>query len=169
MKQKERFLVAGILLMIAALVGFDIFKDTREGVVGWHIFLEGSGAFLALLGLYYLLSGTFTLKRRLQMEIQDFSKFRVEAEAWRAESRKFIEGLSRAIDLQLVKWNLTRAEKEVAFLLLKGLSLKEIAEVRKTSEKTTRVQSTSIYAKSGLAGRSELSAFFLEDLFVPPV
>ena len=53
------------------------------------------------------------------------------------------------------------------FLLLKGLSLKEIADIRHTTEKTARAQSGSIYAKSGLSGRSELAAFFLEDLLVP--
>jgi DNA-binding CsgD family transcriptional regulator len=62
---------------------------------------------------------------------------------------------------------LTVSEKEVAFLLLKGLSLKEIAAIRETSEKTARAQSTAIYEKSGLAGRSELAAFFLEDLLAP--
>ncbi|HOZ25356.1 MAG TPA: hypothetical protein PLI83_11310, partial [Thermomonas sp.] len=44
-----------------------------------------------------------------------------------------------------------------------------IAQARGTSEKTARVQSSAIYAKSGLAGRSELSAFFLEDLLPPRV
>nr|HMN69592.1 helix-turn-helix transcriptional regulator [Bdellovibrionales bacterium] len=68
---------------------------------------------------------------------------------------------------QLTSWKLTISEKEVAFLLLKGLSLKEIAEIRKTSEKTARAQSTAIYEKSGLSGRSELAAFFLEDLLGP--
>jgi hypothetical protein len=38
---------------------------------------------------------------------------------------------------------------------------------RHTSEKTARVQSSAVYAKSGLSGRSELSAFFLEDLLPP--
>jgi len=51
--------------------------------------------------------------------------------------------------------------------LLKGMSLKEIANIRSTAEKTARVHAMSIYAKSGLSGRSELSAFFLEDLLVP--
>ncbi len=76
-------------------------------------------------------------------------------------------GLSSAIDAQLTKWRLTVAEKEVAFLLLKGLSLKEVVSVRGTSEKTARVQTIAVYAKSGLSGRSELSAFFLEDLLLP--
>jgi DNA-binding NarL/FixJ family response regulator len=55
----------------------------------------------------------------------------------------------------------------VAFLLLKGLSLKEVAGVRNTSEKTARVQSMAVYAKAGISGRSELAAFFLEDLLPP--
>ncbi|MBL7688980.1 MAG: hypothetical protein JNJ49_13170 [Bdellovibrionaceae bacterium] len=47
------------------------------------------------------------------------------------------------------------------------MSLKEVAEVRKTSERTARTQSAAIYVKAGLAGRSELAAFFLKDLLLP--
>lgn len=167
MNQRERFVVAGILCVVATLVGFDILTDSREGVVLWHILIEGTIGIIALMGVFYLLSGSFRLRRRLDQEIADFSAFKKEAAAWRAESRKCIDGLSQAIDLQLSKWKLTVAEKEVAFLLLKGLSLKEVADVRNTSEKTARVQSMAIYAKAGISGRSELSAFFLEDLLSP--
>lgn len=52
-------------------------------------------------------------------------------------------------------------------LLLKGLSTKEIAAVRASSERTVREQARSIYSKGGLTGRSALSAFFLEDLLAP--
>ena len=78
-----------------------------------------------------------------------------------------MEGLSVEIDNQLNRWDLTEAEKAVAFLLVKGLSIKEIASVRNTSVKTVRTQTNAIYSKSGLSGRSELSAFFLEDLLLP--
>ncbi len=47
------------------------------------------------------------------------------------------------------------------------MSLKEVAEIRGTVEKTARAQSMSIYSKAGLSGRSELAAFFLEDLLLP--
>ncbi|MGH8595878.1 MAG: LuxR C-terminal-related transcriptional regulator, partial [Gammaproteobacteria bacterium] len=61
----------------------------------------------------------------------------------------------------------TEAEREVALLLLKGLSSKEIAAVRGVSERTVREQSRAIYSKAGLTGRAALSAFFLEDLLAP--
>jgi hypothetical protein len=51
--------------------------------------------------------------------------------------------------------------------LLKGFSHKEIARLRRTSEMTVRQQATAVYQKSGLGGRAELSAFFLDDLLRP--
>lgn len=167
MNQRERLVIAGILIIVAVLVGFDIFTDSREGVILWHVLVESFIGLIAVSGVFYLLRGTFDLRHRLRQEIEDFSAFKKEADAWRADSRKYIDGLAQAIDQQLTKWKLTIAEKEVAFLLLKGLSLKEIADIRKTTEKTARVQSMSIYAKAGISGRSELSAFFLEDLLLP--
>jgi len=55
----------------------------------------------------------------------------------------------------------------VALMLLKGLSHKEIAAQRGTSEGTVRQQALSIYRKTGLSGRSTLAAFFLEGLALP--
>jgi DNA-binding NarL/FixJ family response regulator len=79
-----------------------------------------------------------------------------------------LRGLGEAIDRQFVRWHLTPAEREVGLLLLKGLSHKEAAAARSTSETTIRQQALAIYRKSGLRNRSELSAFFLEDLLLPP-
>lgn len=62
---------------------------------------------------------------------------------------------------------LTQTEEGVGMFMLKGLSLEEVADVRETSERTIREQASAIYRKSGLAGRSTLSAFFLADLLPP--
>ncbi len=167
MNQKERTVIASILAIVAIMVGVDLITDSKEGVVIWHLFTEGSIGVAAIFGIFYVLRDSVKLKHRLQKEINDFSDFKKEADSWRLESRKYLDGLSLAIDQQLTKWKLTVAEKEVAFLLLKGLSLKEIADVRNTAEKTARAQSLAIYTKSGVSGRSELAAFFLEDLLLP--
>lgn len=169
MNSKESGFIAAILSVIIVMVAVDLTTDFREGVRLWHLFVEGTIALAAFVGIFLLMRGSFVLKRSLVQERMTSSQFQAEAEKWRSQSKKCLEGLSQAIDEQLTSWNLTGSEKEVAFLLLKGLSLKEIAQIRKTTEKTARVQSISIYSKAGLAGRSELSAFFLEDLLLPAV
>jgi DNA-binding CsgD family transcriptional regulator len=163
----ERSIIAGVLAAIALLAGIDVAVDLRQGVSAWHVSAEAAAALAACIGVFLLLRGAWRLRRQLDAQGRDFSAFRQEAEAWRAGSKKYLDGLSHSIGLQLDQWQLSAAEKEVAFLLLKGLSLKEIAQARSTSEKTARVQSGAVYAKSGLAGRSDLSAFFLEDLLPP--
>ncbi len=84
---------------------------------------------------------------------------------WRTRSRRLMAGLSQAIEQQFTEWGLTPAEAEIAALMLKGLSLREIGGLRATTETTIRQQAQGIYRKSNLANRAELSAYFLEDLF----
>lgn len=163
----ERAVIAAVLALIALLATVDLIVDIRQGVSAWHVVAEAAVAVVACFGAFRLLHGARDLRKRLESQSRDFSAFRQEAEAWRAESKKYLDGLSHSIGRQLDQWQLSAAEKEVAFLLLKGLSLKEIAIARRTTEKTARVQSGAIYTKAGLTGRSELSAFFLEDLLPP--
>lgn len=89
-----------------------------------------------------------------------------EAEAARAnqERDRNLAGATTYIGCEFEKWTLTEAETEIGWMLLKGLSFKEIANARGTSERTVRQQARSIYAKSGLGNRSDLSAHFLEDI-----
>jgi DNA-binding CsgD family transcriptional regulator len=167
MNQKERSFIILILSIVALMVAIDLLTDSKEGVALWHVLFEGSTGVAALFGIFYFLRDSFRLQHKLADSLNENNQLKKEASEWKTAAHKYIEGLSQSIDLQLTKWNLTSAEKEVALLLLKGLSLKEIAEVRSTTEKTARVQSISIYSKSGLSGRSELAAFFLEDLLQP--
>jgi DNA-binding CsgD family transcriptional regulator len=85
--------------------------------------------------------------------------------AWRTGNAAAIDDLAAAIRDQFAAWALTPAEADIAGLLLKGVSLRDIAALRRTSEATIRQQAQSVYRKSGLAGRRELAAYFLESLF----
>ena len=145
----ERTVIAGVLALIALLAGLDLIVDLRQGVSLWHVLAEARWPSRACFGVFHLLRGVWRLRRRLDAQDRDFVAFRQQAEAWRTGSNKYLQGLSHSIGLQLDQWQLSAAEKEVAFLLLKGLSLKEIAAARGTTEKTARVQSSAIYTKSG--------------------
>jgi DNA-binding NarL/FixJ family response regulator len=87
----------------------------------------------------------------------------LQASQWQYCVEQLQAGLAQEIDDHMTAWKLSAAEKEIGMLLLKGLSLREIAEVRGTSERTVRQQSLAIYSKAAVAGRAELSAFFMED------
>ncbi len=99
--------------------------------------------------------------------LADLRVARVEGAQWRSEMTELLRGLGAAIDAQFDRWGLTDAEREVAMLMLKGLSHREIGAVRDTSERTVRQQAQAIYRKANLSGRTALSAFFLEDLLLP--
>lgn len=94
---------------------------------------------------------------------QDLAWANRQAQQWREANRELIAGLAVQIQKQFDAWQLTPAEAEVGLLMLKGLSLSEIAWLRNASERTIRDQARVVYRKSGVSGRTELSAFFLED------
>ncbi|MCU9848268.1 helix-turn-helix transcriptional regulator [Defluviimonas sp. WL0024] len=94
---------------------------------------------------------------------------RRDSEHWRKTARAHVEGLSRAISTQFRAWELTSAEADVAGLMLKGLSHKEIAALRDSTVATVRQHAASVYRKSNLTNRTQLIAFFLEDLLMPDI
>ncbi len=145
--------------MIAALIAFDLFSDGGQGVSLAHLLIEGGAFTIALLAAVSTLVHYVDIRRSL-------TTARTEASRWRQEHSELIAGLSKAIGLQFKVWDLTAAETEVGYLLLKGFSLRDIAKLRDTSERTVREQARAIYRKAGLTGRAELSAFFLEDLLL---
>lgn len=146
-----------LFALIFVLIGWDVAQDYQEGVGPLHLLVEATVLLAAA-------SGMAMLWRQLATTHSGLAAARAEADAWRRESEALVQGLRAAIEGQLARWQVTPAEAEVALLLLKGLSLREVAAARGTSERTAREQARAIYRKSGLANRSELAAFFLEDL-----
>jgi DNA-binding CsgD family transcriptional regulator len=134
---------------------------------------------LAIDGVSILLTigaavGVALLAQRMQAQhdeklalLRDLEIARAEGDGWRAKVRSHLAGLKNGMDHQFQAWGMTAAEREVGLLILKGLSHKEIASVRATTEATVRQQAQAIYRKAGLPGKTAFSAYFLEDLFTP--
>ncbi len=118
-------------------------------------------------GVVYLINRVNRQQRSQELLLRDLEVARAEGSQWRSDMRELLRGLGDAIDRQFERWGLTAAEREVAMLLLKGLSHKEIAVVRDASVLTVRQQARAVYAKANLSGRAALSAFFLEDMLLP--
>jgi DNA-binding CsgD family transcriptional regulator len=157
-----------IVAGIAMLLGLELIEEPDMGPVDLLLeVVDLLPTVLTSVGVVLL----FRVQARQRDEhlkvIRDLELARAQGQRWRSEARSYLNGLGEAIETQFNRWNLTEAEREVALLLLKGLSLKEIATVRAVSERTVREQSRAVYTKAGLSGRAALSAFFLEDLLAP--
>lgn len=153
---------------VALLLGADIIDDLHHGADLSHVMLEAV-AFLVSAGIFAGYS--IQLTRQILVERKDFTKqlqiLQIERDRWRQQAGQYLAGLSQAIQQQFDTWKLTKSEQEIALLILKGLSHKEIAQIRNTSERTVRQQATCLYAKAKLESKAQLSAFFLEDLMLP--
>lgn len=174
---RERAVAIGLAVVfgaIAALAALDVIADLGEGTAFRHLAIEAAIAVSALAGVVWMgvrLKALLTEARALAAQAKalklHLQATRQEAAQFRQEAKDLIDGLASAIDRQLEKWGLTPSEKDVALLLLKGLSHKEIGALREVSEATVRQQARALYKKAGLAGRHDLAAFFLEDLLGP--
>jgi DNA-binding CsgD family transcriptional regulator len=161
---------AGVAVIggIALFLGLELIEEPDASAFDLFLeLLEIAPIVLTSVGVVLLFRVTRHQRDDQAKLIRELEVARAQGQRWRAEARAHLEGLGHAIDAQFARWNLTEAERDVALLLLKGLSHKEIAAVRATSERTVRAQARSLYAKAELTGRAALSAFFLEDLIAP--
>lgn len=167
-RRKQGFRVVVVLLLGGGLLCAALVDGAAFGVPKLHL-LEAAVVFIAGLGwIAHVLLRSEALHRSSVELGGALISARSALETARSEMSSLSRGLSERVDEQLVDWELTRSEREVAMLLLKGLQLRQIGELRKTSERTARQQAVSIYQKAGLSGRAELSAYFFEDLLVLP-
>lgn len=153
----------------AVVVGgtVDLFLDAPESLVSLHTAFEALIVAVSLGSAVYLARGWYRSQAAVAQLERSLQERRVERDAWRASARGSLEGLAVAIDRQFGAWNLTPTEREVAMMLLKGRGTKQIAADTGRSDRTVRQHAAAVYRKSGLGGRAELSAFFLEGLFLP--
>ena len=157
-----------VLILILAIVvvasGADLVSDLAHGADIEHIVKESAIVAISTVAIAWLLWGL----RRQRLEISSLRQELETANRPQTPPKKYVlearQKLGNVVTQQFSEWTLTGSEIEVGWLLLKGLSLKEIAMVRNTQEKTVRQQASSIYKKAGVSGRHAFSAWFIEDI-----
>ncbi len=162
-ENKDRFLVV-LLALFIVFNGYDLFSDLAHGTPVNHVLKEAVLLLLSLLAMSWLVFSLYSRQREiheLRGALDQSRQAHPPADPYLVEARK---NLADAIDRQFSDWGLSPSEREIGLLLLKGLSLKEIAMLRNTLEKTVRQQASSIYRKSGLSGRHAFAAWFIEDI-----
>jgi DNA-binding NarL/FixJ family response regulator len=156
-----------MLLGVTAFLVTDFVLDRTGTLPQLHLLSEIAPLVLSAAAIVYLLRGWRGTQRSLAGTVAALEARGRDRDAWRARAQKMLVGLGEEIDSQLREWRLSGAERDVALFLLKGYGHQEIAHLLGKSARTVRQQAASVYQKSGLSGRAEFSAFFLEDLLLP--
>ena len=141
-------------LFLAYDVGILIFSPSVEIL---QILVEGGIFLIGILAFH----GLWTSSQ--QVEISEV-RHREEIQKMKAEKELYKKDFLTVIESHFEIWGLTETEKIIGLYLLRGFSFSEIAQIRSVSERTIRNQSMAIYSKSGLSGKHELAAYFLEEL-----
>lgn len=139
--------LASATLFFAYDIVADLLDDSENRL---HILIEALVFVAISMALFAELIRVRRLRRQIHRERDKIA--RLSGEMLEVMRHRFSE------------WGLSPSESDVALLLVKGLSMKEISAARQVKEKTVRQQATAIYAKSGYAGRHELAAHFIQDL-----
>jgi DNA-binding CsgD family transcriptional regulator len=160
---KETVLILIFFTLVIAS-GIDLFSDFSENLDFTHVIKEAVILVISLLAVAWLLFDMRQQAIEIRTLRKELSIIKKPAQVPKKEVLEAKKTLSHVISVQFDDWNLSNSEKEVGWLLLKGLSLKEIAMLRNTLEKTVRQQASAIYKKAGINGRHAFSAWFIEDV-----
>lgn len=156
-----------IFLLVVAGGVVDLILDRPTTLLTPHVAFEVLMVALSLGAAGYLGLGWYQSQTRLAETSMRSERLEEERALWEEKASSLLRGLGSAVSSQFDAWSLTPTERRVAMLILKGLSHKRIARTTQSSERTIRQHSVSVYKKSGLAGRAELSGFFLQALLLP--
>lgn len=153
-------IIATVMLFVIGDLQFDL----SHGISAGHVELELVALVLAFAGVVGTTVHLLSALRRAHELQRDLQFTREDAERWRSENEALVRRFGMGVEHHFLGWGLTCAEKEIALLVLRGLSYKDVANVRGTTERTVRHQALAIYRKAGVAGRAEMAAVFIRDV-----
>jgi len=156
--------LAAIFTVIMVGAAVDLIMDDPETWLSVHVIFEFCLILVSLGAAVYLGRGWYRSTRSVGLLERQLEAGNAERDQWKRNAERLLADLSAAIGGQFDAWNLTDAERETALMLLRGYSHKRIAKLTARSERTVRQHAVAVYRKSGLAGRAELAAFFMEGL-----
>lgn len=153
-----------ILILLLILMNiYDIsYHWIFEGHLNLHQIVEAILLFLIILFIFVIRFYNILHLKTIDENIQKKEK---EYMLLKKKYNQSLKHVRKGIEEQFENWNFTEEEKKVARMIILGYSFKQIASILNKSEKTIRNQSLSIYQKSGMINRHDLSGFFLNDFF----
>ena len=146
----------GVQIACAAIFLLDVVKDVQEpGAAAWHLVPEALAAVALLIGIAFEIVYLLHLLQR---------KASLERSVGMASAQ-----LQDIIQSHFDNWKLTASERDVAALMIKGLSISEIAGVRGSADGTVKAHLNAIYRKSNARNRAEVLSHIMDTLIDKPL
>ena len=165
--KKEYWVILVFLVLLTAYAAYEVYDELTDLGQGespltvWMEILIVSASLGFVFYITRLLYKNMIQQARMKQTLQQVRQ-QLHSSNQRLQQGK--EAFRETVEWQLNEWQFTQTQKEVAFLLLKGLSAKEIADERFVQEKTIRNHLSAIYEKSGMPGKHVFCAWFFEGL-----
>jgi DNA-binding CsgD family transcriptional regulator len=156
----------GLPNLVIALIGaqticafvflWDVVHDLQEpGGISWHILPEAMASVALFIGIAFEVVYLLHLLQR---------KASLERSVGMASAQ-----LQDIIQSHFDSWKLTASERDVAALMIKGLSISEIASVRGSADGTVKAHLNAIYRKSNARNRAEVLSHIMDTLIDRPL
>ena len=154
----QKLPLIGLIVYCVSLIAFTI--DFLSQVTGWKL----------LSALPWVLHEIFTLLTLVGLCVGMY--FIVRSYRFNANNTRYLAkqlnaargAFQSGIDSYFEQWGLSEAEKDIALLTIKGMTISEIAEIRNTKQSTIKTQSSAIYKKAGVSSRAQLVSVLIEEL-----
>lgn len=154
----QKLPLIGLIVYCVSLIAFTI--DFLSQVTGWKL----------LSALPWVLHEIFTLLTLVGLCVGMY--FIVQSCRLNANNTRYLAkqlnaargAFQSGIDSYFEQWGLSEAEKDIALLTIKGMTISEIAEIRNTKQSTINTQSSAIYKKAGVSSRAQLVSLLIEEL-----
>lgn len=148
-------IVLGVQILSTSFFLYTILADLL--LLQWFVIPWGLQEVLEIVSALGMLLGVVVSSALLYLLATRMSRLDGQMRAVAGEFQQFIEQ-------QFDRWQLTPTERHVAIFVMKGFSNAEIARLRGTTESTVKSQLTSIFRKTGLTSRQQLTTHLIEDI-----
>lgn len=152
-------LIMGLIaaqLICAVVFLMDVLTDMSEmPTLSWLLLPEGLASLALFVGIAFEAIYLLHLLKR---------KASLERSVGMASS-----ALQSVIESHFDEWKLTASERDVAALMVKGLSISEIATVRGSAEGTVKAHLNAIYRKANARNRAEVLSHIMDTLIDKPL
>ena len=146
----------GVQTVCALVFLWDVVHDLQEPLADlWHLVPEAMAGLALFIGIGFEVVYLLHLLQR---------KASLERSVGMASAQ-----LQDVVQSHFDSWKLTASERDVAALMIKGLSIAEIASVRGSADGTVKAHLNAIYRKSNARNRAEVLSHIMDAMIDKPL